>query len=66
MGILYRTTRTPDLHNYEREFNADGTEKHITCEGARYQVLSYSFSEDAATVRCSELNCEINRTRNPT
>lgn len=73
MGIIYqiREVRTPDLHNYERELNADGTEKHITCDGARYHVLSYHFvtkgysDECEAEVHCSEPNCEINRGRKP-
>ena len=29
-------SKTADLHNYEPEYNADGTEKHIICDGARY------------------------------
>ena len=64
MGIIYDTIRTPNLHDYEREFNADGTEKHITCDGARYHVLSYSLNEaEGVVTRCSEPNCEINARR---
>jgi len=47
----------PDLHNYDPEYNADGTEKHITCDGARFHVLSWS----SKGARCSEPKCEINR-----
>lgn len=60
MGILYRTVRVPNLHHYEREFNADGTEKHVTCDGARYHVICYGGGFPGG-MRCSEPNCEINR-----
>lgn len=59
MGILYETIKRPDRHRYEREMNADGTEKHITCHGARFHVLSW----DSKGARCSEPNCELNRLR---
>lgn len=39
------------------EYNEDGTEKHILCEGARFHVLSYSSNG----AHCSEPNCEINK-----
>ena len=39
------------------EYNADGTEKHIFCDGARFHVLSYSTNG----VRCSEPKCEMNK-----
>jgi hypothetical protein len=66
MGIIYRTHREPDLHNYERELNGDGTEKHICCDAARYHVLSYSYrrdilGNDTMETHCLEPNCEINR-----
>jgi len=65
MGIIYDTIRTPNPYRYEPEYNKDGTEKHIVCDGARYHVLSYSLrrkdGKDYAEVRCSEPNCEINR-----
>jgi hypothetical protein len=57
MGIIYETVRYPSTTHYDPEFNADGTEKHIVCEGARFHVLSYS----AQGVRCSVKNCEMNR-----
>lgn len=57
MGIRYQTFQVPDLYSYDREYNEDGTEKHIMCEGARYHVLSYSTQG----VRCSEPKCEMNR-----
>lgn len=57
MGIIYDAYNVPDLHRYEPEFNEDGTEKHIRCEGARYHVLSYT----SMGIRCSCANCEINK-----
>jgi hypothetical protein len=70
MGIRYVTVRVPDLYAYEREFNPDGTEKHITCDGARFHVVSYrsQVSRDGNTTtirRCSEPNCELNRKVKP-
>ena len=60
MGIIYRErTPVPDLETYVPEYNEDGTEKHIHCDGARYHVLSW----DSQGTRCSEPNCEINRLR---
>lgn len=56
MGVLTRLIEVPDLYHYRPEFYADGTEKHIFCEGARYHVLSYS----ATGQRCSEPRCEYN------
>lgn len=62
MGIIYRTQdlRFPDLHNYEKEYNEDGTEKHIRCNGARYHVISW----DSQGAKCSEPDCELNKERN--
>lgn len=60
MGIRYRTERYPDLHNYDPEYNEDGTEKHISCDGARFHVLTYC-SGFPGYMKCSEPNCEINR-----
>lgn len=57
MGVVYRIERLPDLHHYEPEFNKDGTEKHIVCDGARYHVLSWNSNGE----RCSCKNCEINK-----
>ena len=59
MGIITRLIEIPDLYRYEPEYNEDGTEKHIVCEGAGYHVLSY----DSQGVRCSNSNCEINKRR---
>lgn len=42
------------------EYNDDGTEVHIVCEGARFHVISYI---GGLGQRCSEPNCEINRDR---
>lgn len=58
MGVLThtRTDWTPDFHHYRPEYNDDGTEKHIVCDGARFHVLSWS----QRGARCSEPNCEIN------
>lgn len=56
MGILTRHIEVPDLYRYKREFYADGTERHIICDGARYHVLSYCTDG----VRCSEPKCEYN------
>lgn len=64
MGILMRTVEFPDLHRYEPEFNQDGSEKHITCDGARFHVVSYGLGPKGAVIKCSEPNCEINK-RNP-
>ena len=41
----------------EPEYNEDGTEKHIVCEGARYHVPYW----DSYGEHCTEPNCEINR-----
>lgn len=57
MGIIYNTIKIPDLHRYEREFNSDGTEKHIVCEGARFHVPYWTSKGQ----HCSEPNCEINK-----
>ena len=56
MGIIMRSVPVVDKWRYEPEYNPDGTEKHIVCDGARFHVLSYS----SKGVRCSEPNCEIN------
>ena len=66
MGVRMRTIQVPDLHGYDPEFNADGTEKHISCDGARFHVLSYSGVNDPngrmrVTRRCSAPRCELNR-----
>ena len=60
MGILYETIKRPNLFFYEKELNTDGTEKHITCDGARFHVVAWST--DGA--RCSEPNCERNKRHN--
>ena len=62
MGVIYRNIRVPDEWHYEPEFNKDGTEKHISCDGARYHVLSYSYSDKhGCQVHCSEPKCEMNK-----
>ena len=61
MGILYETIKRPNLHQYAPEYNPDGTEKHIVCDGARYHVISYVGGIGA---QCSEKNCEINKRYN--
>jgi len=57
MGIIFKQVMQPDLLRYEPEYNADGSEVHITLDGARFHVLSYSTQG----THCSEPNCEINR-----
>ena len=57
MGIIYQTYSALDLFDYIPEFNEDGSEKHIYCDGARFHVLWYT----TAGVRCSCSNCEVNR-----
>ena len=59
MGVIMRKTvvEVPDLWIYDPEYNDDGTEKHIVCDGARFHVVSW----DANGARCSEPNCEMNR-----
>ena len=59
MGVIYETIKQPNLWHYRPEYNKDGTEKHIVCEGARFHVLSNSTQG----VHCSEPNCEINKMR---
>ena len=59
MGVIYETIKQPNLWHYRPEYNKDGTEKHIVCEGARFHVLSYSTQG----VHCSEPNREINKMR---
>lgn len=56
MGVITRTIEVPDLNNYVPEYNDDGTERHIVCDGARFHVVSWSQHGE----RCSEPNCEIN------
>lgn len=56
MGVIYEDVKVPDLMNYIPEYNNDGTEKHITCEGAYYHVLMW----DQNGMRCSCENCELN------
>jgi len=59
MGIIYETFRRPNLITYEPEYNPDGSERHIVCEGARFHVVSYNNKGP----HCSEPNCEINKRR---
>ena len=60
MGVIYDTVKVPNPYQYKKEFNQDGTEKHIVCDGARYHVISYT----ANGMRCSEPNCEVNKRHN--
>lgn len=46
------------FYAYKKEFNSDGTEKHVTIEGSRFHVISYSTGKNMI---CSESNCEINK-----
>ena len=57
MGIIYDTIKVPNRLRYEPEYNQDGTEKHIVCDGARFHVLHY----DRNGMHCSEPNCEVNK-----
>ena len=59
MGVRHNKTVNvyPDLWSYDPEYNEDGTEKHIHCEGARFHVLSFT----SEGTRCSCANCEINK-----
>lgn len=57
MGIIFRELMQADLERYIPEYNQDGTEKHITLDGARFHVLSWSTQG----THCSEPNCEINK-----
>lgn len=59
MPLIFETVQRVRLDTYIPEFNGDGTEKHIVCNGARFHVLSYSNRG----VHCSEPKCEINRQR---
>lgn len=61
MGVLKRTVEYPNLHNYAPEYNKDGTEKHIVCDGAYFHVLSWGGGPNGVWTRCSEPNCEVNR-----
>jgi glucose dehydrogenase len=62
MGVIFNTVQVPDLWHYEPEYNSDGTEKHITCDGARYHVLSWAMmSNGNVETHCSCANCEINQ-----
>lgn len=58
MGLIKHkhTVETIDLHNYDPEYNEDGTEKHIVYNGARFHVVSYTMLGQV----CSVKNCEIN------
>jgi hypothetical protein len=56
MGAITRTIEMPNLHMYEPEYNENGTERHIVCDGARFHVLWW----DARGQHCSEPNCEVN------
>jgi len=58
-----------DKHHYDVEFNEDGTEKHVICDGARYHVLSWVgrmdvFGKFTSEPHCSVPNCEINKRHN--
>jgi hypothetical protein len=57
MGIIYETIQVPSLHNYDPEYNDDGTEKHIILDGARFHVISWCSKGE----QCSVENCEINK-----
>lgn len=63
MGIVYNEVKVSDLFRYEPEYNRDGSEKHIICDGARYHVVSYHYGPKGTSRHCSEPNCEINRRR---
>ena len=56
MGIIFRELMRADLERYIPEYNKDGTEKHISLDGARFHVLSWSTQG----THCSESNCEMN------
>lgn len=58
MGAIFDTVKVLNPWRYEPEFNADGTEKHIVQDGARYHVISY---HDGVGMVCSCKNCEVNR-----
>lgn len=51
-----------NLWDYNPEYNKDGTEKHIYCDGARFHVLHW----DSNGEHCSEPNCEINKRKKGT
>ena len=58
MGIIMcPQPDVPSLHYYTPEFNKDGAEKHINCDGARFHVLHW----DNKGSHCSVKNCEINQ-----
>jgi len=63
--MYHHTVLRPVTLSFKREVKECPTchkpmEKHITCEGARFHVLSWSN----LGTHCSEENCEINhRTR---
>lgn len=58
MGAIFDEVKVLNPWNYEPEFNADGTEKHIVQDGARYHVISYDSKNGRV---CSCKNCEVNR-----
>jgi hypothetical protein len=61
VGVIMRKSEYPDLHRYEKEYNADGTERHILCDGARFHVTSWLMKNGEGVERCSEPNCEVNK-----
>lgn len=61
MGAIFHTIKVLDRHRYEPEFNPDGTEKHISQDGAYYHVISYHQTG----MRCSCHSCEINKRHEP-
>ena len=60
MGVILETYTRPNLNRYNPEYNDDGIERHIICNGARFHVVSW----DSKGEKCSEPNCEINKRRN--
>lgn len=56
MGVITNTIEVIDLHNYIPEYNKNGTEKHIICDGARFHVTYW----DTNGSHCSIKNCEVN------
>lgn len=61
MSLIYDRHKVPSLSRYHPEINADGTERHEICDGARFHVLSYALENGKPTTRCSEPRCEINK-----
>ncbi len=46
------------FYAYKKEFNEDGSEKHVVENGARFHVVSYNAKDGAV---CSQPSCEINK-----